>query len=257
MPSFNDPHADAREMAGAVGGLAHATRRIADPEGLSALLGELRATAGSLSRVLDQVADAYRCHAARAAAGAGDQIAGARWVSEATAGLEEAARRIGDIDTLQDWACVLGGRIVWEPADAGHRWVNVVFFQGDEADRVLEIIDRRGTEAAIRDLVRWDDGEETVEAARENGDVYDSPPRSRADRLAVHGDYALTYSSGLRYVGLSRRVRAPRGDDALPPRQTGASEPVGPCSRRERWAGSSGFLPDAVRQVVEQRGLAR
>lgn len=54
---------------------------------------------------------------------------------------------------------------------AGRRWVSVVFLQGSEADEVLDIIDRDGADAAIEHLAEYDFGEETTQAALENGYV--------------------------------------------------------------------------------------
>ena len=73
----------------------------------------------------------------------------------------------------------------------------------------MEIIDRQGPDAAIAYLAAFDYGEETVSAAMENGYVYETAPQTPADRLVKDGDYALTYSPDLNYVGLSRRIDAP------------------------------------------------
>lgn len=96
-----------------------------------------------------------------------------------------------------------------EPA-VGRRWISVVFLHGEEADKVLDIIDRDGTDAAIKHLAEWDVGDETTEAAFENGYVYDTPPRGALDRVATRDVYTLTYSPFLGYVALLRE------HDALP-----------------------------------------
>lgn len=84
------------------------------------------------------------------------------------------------------------------------RWVSVVFLQGDEADHVLDIIYRDGTDAAIDHLAGYDVGEETMQAALENGYVYDQPPTGALDRTATKDDYTLTYSPFLGHVSLLR-----------------------------------------------------
>lgn len=86
------------------------------------------------------------------------------------------------------------------------RWISVVFLQGEEADAVLEMIDRAGPGAAIEYLQQWDFGDETTEAALENGYVYDAIPAGSTDRT-IHDDsgrYSLTYSAQFGYVSLLR-----------------------------------------------------
>ncbi|WP_194239263.1 hypothetical protein [Microbacterium sp. CBA3102] len=84
------------------------------------------------------------------------------------------------------------------------RWISVVFLQGDEADKVLDVIDHDGPDAAIEHLAGYDFGEETTQAALENGYVYDQPPTGALDRIATKDDYTLTYSSFLGHVSLLR-----------------------------------------------------
>jgi hypothetical protein len=87
------------------------------------------------------------------------------------------------------------------------RWISVAFFQGEEADAVLEIIDRAGPISAIEYLQQWDFGDETTEAALENGYVYDDIPAGSTDRTTHdnRGRYALTHSAKFGYVSLLRR----------------------------------------------------
>ena len=111
------------------------------------------------------------------------------------------------------------GRIAWhaEPAisteaptdTAERRWVSVVFLQGEEADQVLALIDRAGTDTAITHLAQWDFGEETTGAAMENGYVYDAPPTGALDRVVTEGDYALTYNPAMGHVSLLRQHTVP------------------------------------------------
>jgi len=92
---------------------------------------------------------------------------------------------------------------------AGRRWISVVFLQGSEADEVLDLIARDGTEAAIEHLAGYDYGEETTQAALENGYVYEAPPTGAADRVASGGAYTLTYNHALGHVGLLRQLDTP------------------------------------------------
>jgi hypothetical protein len=87
------------------------------------------------------------------------------------------------------------------------RWVSVVFLQGDEADRAIGTINRRGFGAGIEYLRQWDFGDETTDAALVNGYVYDRIPAGSIDRTVVPAGspYALTYSRAHRYVSLLRR----------------------------------------------------
>ena len=98
------------------------------------------------------------------------------------------------------------------------RWMSVVFMQGEEADAVLDVIDRNGPEAAINHLSQWDHGDETRDAALVNGYVYDEIPQSATDR-AIRSDafgYALTYNHHFGYVSLLRRFD-PVVEDAREP----------------------------------------
>lgn len=90
------------------------------------------------------------------------------------------------------------------------RWISVVFLQGAEADDVLDLIDRQGPDAAIEHLAGYDFGEETVQAALENGYVYDDLPTGTVDEVAVRDVYTLSYNHHLGHVSLLREY------DALP-----------------------------------------
>ena len=90
------------------------------------------------------------------------------------------------------------------------RWVSVVFLQGAEADEVLDLLDRDGADAAIEHLAGYDDGDDTVQAALENGYVYDAPPTGMLDRTATRDVYTLVYSPFLGHLNLLREY------DALP-----------------------------------------
>ena len=102
----------------------------------------------------------------------------------------------------------VSGRIAWRPAPSTPappgRWVGIVFLQGQDADEVLAIIDRDGTDAAIEHLTGFDMGEETTQAALVNGYVYDEPPTGPLDRVVEQGGYLLTYNHDHGHVSLLR-----------------------------------------------------
>ena len=89
------------------------------------------------------------------------------------------------------------------------RWITVVFLQGAEADEVMDLIERRGADAAIEHLVGYDYDEETVQAALENGYVYDDLPTGTVDEVATSGMYTLTYNHHLGHACLFRDYDAP------------------------------------------------
>ena len=88
------------------------------------------------------------------------------------------------------------------------RWISVVFLDGAEADKVLDLIHASGPDAAIEHLAGYDHGEDTVQDALANGYVYDAPPRGHLDRVAAKDAYTLTYSPFLGHVSLLREYDA-------------------------------------------------
>jgi hypothetical protein len=95
------------------------------------------------------------------------------------------------------------------------RWVSVVFLQGAGADEVLDLLDRDGADAAIEHLAGYDDGDDTVQAALENGYVYDAPPTGMLDRTATRDVYTLVYSPFLGHLNLLREYDAVPDPDLL------------------------------------------
>ncbi|WP_448232434.1 hypothetical protein [Microbacterium lacticum] len=140
------------------------------------------------------------------------------------------------------------------------RWVSVVFLQGDEADTVLDIIDHDGTDAAIDHLAGYDFGEETTQAALENGYVYDQPPTGALDRTATKDAYTLTYSPFLGHVSLLRThdttpdptLRHAVTPDPAPARRTVGREPARAGRRAE---GTDWFARRPGASASSGRGL--
>jgi hypothetical protein len=111
------------------------------------------------------------------------------------------------------------------------RWISVVFLQGRDAKKKLDLIDRSGAATAIAYLQQRDHGEETTDAALTNGYVYDRIPAGSTDRIVKddNSPYALTYSIRFGYVSLLRRH--PLDSE----RETVSATPGGSASRTA-WA---------------------
>lgn len=136
------------------------------------------------------------------------------------------------------------------------RWFSVAFLQGEEADEVLDLIDRDGTDAAIAHLSQWDYGEETMRAALENGHVYDhQPPAGAADRTVTDDRYALTYSHAHGHVGLYRELNTPPLPDQNAAAEAARSAPS--ARRDELGAERDWFATDAAASPASSgRGLS-
>lgn len=208
MPTFDSPATDAAAASEALRRLAHTSRVFEDPANTYAVLGDLLAGVRSLRQVLDQLATAHLTNRVRAHDDAGDQTAGATYALAATAELQQAAALLDGAHERVDAAMAASGRIAWHTALTApgpvSRWVSVVFLQGEDADEVLTIIDRDGTDAAIEHLAGFDMGEETTQAALVNGYVYDTIPTGPLDRTTTDGAYALTCNHDHGHVSLLR-----------------------------------------------------
>ncbi len=201
-----------------------------DPADTYAVLGDLLAGVRSLRQVLDQLATAHLTNRVRAHDDAGDQTAGADYALAATAELQQAAALLDGVHDRVDAAMAASGRIAWHPEPTEtptvSRWVSVVFLQGQDADEVLAIIDRDGTDAAIEHLAGFDMGEETTQAALVNGYVYDTIPTGPLDRTTTTGTYTLTYNHDHGHVSLLRTHPETREPDAgAPATRTAPSHP--------------------------------
>jgi hypothetical protein len=222
MPTFDDPLRDAAEASAALRGLAHATRTLGDPADTYLVLGDVLAGVRSLRQVLDQLADVHVAAHDRAFTDEGDPLMGRAFAYAAADMLHDAGTLLDTVESRLDAASAHSGHIAWHPdapkADApaehgprsaeqaapGRRWISVVFLQGAEADEVLDLIDSEGTDAAIDRLSGFDYGEETTQAALENGYVYAVPPVGSFDRMATRDGYALVHSPFSGYVSLLR-----------------------------------------------------
>ncbi|CAM2990342.1 hypothetical protein [Skermania piniformis] len=123
------------------------------------------------------------------------------------------------------------------------RWISVVFLDGSEADEVLDLIRREGTDAAIEHLAGFDLGEETAQAALENGYVYSTPPTGALDRTATRDIYTLTYNPFTGHIALLRE------HDALP-------DPVLLSIETPAPSAASAQAPAAERETARRVGRA-
>ena len=99
-------------------------------------------------------------------------------------------------------------RTRWEyvAAPAAPKYVCLVFFQGSDADEVLDLIDQEGVEQTVTHLAGWDYGQESVDAAIANGGLYDELPWHALDRVVEHDGYHMVYNPDLGHVGLYHQV---------------------------------------------------
>ena len=274
MPTFFDSTADAAEASEALRGLAHASRTFDQPAQMYGVIGDLSSGMRSLRQVLEQLADVHERKVAHAFNDDGGHAAGVR---DALATAEELRRSARLVDQAYDRlaeAFVTAGRIAWHPEPAieevvPSRWINVVFLQGEDADEVLDLIDRDGTAAALEHLAGYDYGDETTQAALENGYVYDKPPTGPLDRVITGEDgYTLTYNPFAGHVSLLREHHTPPADvledsGVVPAREAiagiGAPEPEARQAASvpsRRAPDPSWFEHPGVAAVKQSRGLS-
>lgn len=242
MPTFHDPTADAAEASDALRGLAHASRMFDQPADTYPVFGDLLAGVRSLRQVLDQLANAHLTHRDRAHDDEGNHRAGAQSALAAADELHQTGTLLDHVASRLDAAFSHSGRIAWhhEPTPPGPvtneppaQWVSVVFLQGDEADAVLDLIDRDGADAAIAYLQGWDYGDETTGAALVNGDIYDEPPTGPLDRVITDGAYTLTYNPTMGHASLLRQHTTSLDEpDAASPREPATR--IGAAARAPR-----------------------
>ncbi len=272
MPTFFDSTADAAEASESLRGLAHASRTFDQPAQMYGVIGDLSSGMRSLHQVLEQLADVHERKAAHAFNDDGDHAAGVRDALATAEELRHSARLVDQAYDRLAEGFIAAGRIAWRPEPAVEeavpsRWINVVFLQGDEADRPLRILGELGHVDAVDYLAQWDYGEETSQAALENGYVYDEPGQGTNDRVMMSGDYALVVNPHIGYVSLLRRHPNPgtstEGIDGRSPSQDGPellvsySSPGAP-KRRDLppvKQGRSWFEPAKITAVRESRGL--
>ena len=267
MPNFYDPQADAEETAQALRGLAHATRSLDDPSVTYTVVGELLSGVRSLRQVLDQLSDAHLHHRSLAHDDKANHLNGTHTALAAADELHQAGTLLDQVHARLDKASQHSGRIVWRP-QTGHapmtqetalRWVNVVFIDRGQADGVLDLIDEDGAQTGIRHLSQWDTGQETTDAAMENGYVYDQPPAAEGDKLITECDYTISYNQQMGHVALFRAIPAP--EDPLPaepsPRRDGLSYTAAGDRSLDGSAGAPAGAATAAGTVYANKAGAR
>lgn len=255
MPTFYDPGADAGEASEALRGLAHASRNFENPQDLYGVLGDLLSGVRSLKQVLDQLATAHINNRSRAFDDHGSHTAGSADALAAADELHQAATFIDQAEERLNVAASAASRVAWHDAPARGttltaRWINVVFLQGQEADEVLDMIDADGASVGLNYLKSWDYGDETTEAAMENGYVYDEPPSGPLEHELREGDYHLAYSHSFDHVALYRHHTV-TPEDGLPDESRGLGSVPG--ARRPQRA--SWFEPANITALKQERGL--
>jgi hypothetical protein len=75
----------------------------------------------------------------------------------------------------------------------------IIFFQNEQADEALKILNDDGWEAAIAHLAQWDQG-------LAGGEISDEPSSGDADCVKEDDHYRLSWNSGLGYIGLEAIV---------------------------------------------------
>lgn len=141
-------------------------------------------------------------------------------------------------------------------AEAATRWISVVFLEGSEADEVLDLIRREGAGAAIEHLAGFDFGEETTQAALENGYVYDTPPTGKLDRTATSEVYTLIYNPFMGHVSLLREydVEPVLTDIELAVAKNRA--PAHPSLRQDRAGAETDWFARPPASSAHDRGFA-
>jgi len=255
MPTFYDPGADAGEAAEAMRGLAHASRNFEHPQDMYGVLGNLLSSVRSLRQVLDQLATAHAAKQPLAFNDGGNHVAGSNEALAAAGELHQAATLIDQAEEHMNSAMSAAARIAWhaEPNPqpiAAERWVSVCFLQGDDAEEVLQMIDSEGIDAALGYVKNWDYGDETTQAALENGHVYEHPPTGPLEQEVRDGDYVMTYSHSFGHVALYR-LNEINPDDALPDEAPTSS----PARRLQTVQPSSWFEHPGIAAVKRARGI--
>lgn len=258
MPTFFDPGADATEASEALRGLAHATRAFENPQELYGVLGDLLSGVRSLNQVLGQIAAVHVENRPRAVDDHGDHAIGSNDALAAADELHQTAALIDQAEERLDAAVGAAGRIAWQeaPAEASQtvsRWINVVFMQGQEADEVLDIIDADHALVGLNHLKSWDYGDQTTNAAMENGYVHGVPPSGPLEHGLRDGDYHLAYSHAFAHVALYR-IHTVDTVDQLPDDARSLAAPSAPSRTRES-PRAPWFEPASNTEVKRQRGL--
>lgn len=255
MPTFFDPGADAGEASEALRGLAHASRHFEHPQDMYGVLGDLLSGVRSLRQVLDQLATAHAANLPLAFSDEGNHATGSNDALATADELHQAATVIDQAEEHLDAAMSTAARIAWRGEAAPQpvaleRWVSVCFMQGEDAEEVLQMIDDEGIDAALGYVKNWDYGDETTQAALENGHVYEHPPTGPLEHEVRDDNYVMTYSHSFGHVALYR-LNEINPDDALPDEAPASA----PARRLQTVQPSSWFEHPGIAAVKRARGI--
>jgi len=82
----------------------------------------------------------------------------------------------------------------------------IIFFQGDGANEYLDLLDRKGERAVVKQLMEyWQPGNHDMakELSAGNSDYQEA--------IKVNGiEFILTYNTGLNYIGLEHVIKPPK-----------------------------------------------
>ncbi|GAA1318218.1 hypothetical protein ACFSWE_07690 [Leucobacter albus] len=251
MSPTDEPLTDSAAAFTELRSLARSTMKLENPAQSYQIIGELLGGVRALEQVLQQIATAHTAHEQQANTDYGDRVAGIQAARAAALELRAAAVLIGQAESRLDAASQHSGRIAWQPQDAERpaspRWVNIVFLEGQDADRMLALLERAGTDAVITELSGYDFGDESTQAALVNGYIYDEVPTGALDRVTTHGDYTLTYNHDLGHVSLHRALPhtatapAQAPEQSTPARSQARRNPHALDPDEDNWATSAPF----------------
>ncbi|UOR02361.1 hypothetical protein MUN77_03320 [Leucobacter allii] len=243
---------DAQDVSAAMRNFADSLREAAEPGDIYPMLGELLGTSRSLTAVFNRISVALADHRPQATDDQGNPEAGTNAVQHTLIRLREARSLAVQLEAALVQASQAAGTIAWRapapapaPAPQPPRYVNIMFLQGEDADRIIEIINRHGPDTAFAELAGHDHGDETVDAALENGYVYDQPPTGQLDQVATRDVYTMVYNPFMGHVGLYREhdalpdpvllgIEDPPAHVAPNTATTAAAAPVREASRTDR-----------------------
>lgn len=239
----------AEHVSTATRDLAQSTMALDEPASLHPLINDLLSSLRCLVQVTDQIAHAHLLLHGRARSEDGDPTLGGRQSDNVAWALTRARDLLQAAENAYREASQNGGQLAWTSTQHAQRWLNVVFLQGDDATRALDLVDRYGAQFAIRRLRRHDRGDETTEAALVDGYIYDTIPTCPTDHITEDraSAYALTCNPTLHYVSLLRRFEP-----------DGLDHPGTPSEEERRTPRTASLLPSWFTPPTrEHQGHAR
>ena len=75
------------------------------------------------------------------------------------------------------------------------KYRNIVFVQGEEAEKVLNILDKQGEEAALNYLLQWNYGDSPEEEREDQ-------PWGNSDIIYKKDNFVMSYNEKIGYAGL-------------------------------------------------------